>query len=150
MNQSEFESLMMAHDNLQRELSDIKRLMGKDKHALIKNNIALNRKVKELERDKEELYKLNQRASEDATVRYKSLLSHTIEQAERLQELRKRYLTLTKENNQVNDELIDEFRKNKRYREAIDKIKGELYKMSAWGKEEISMLDIIYDLEGEE
>ena len=32
----------------------------------------------------------------------------------------------------------------------IDKIKGELYKMSAWGKEEISMLDIIYDLEGEE
>jgi len=39
---------------------------------------------------------------------------------------------------------------NKRYREAIDKIKGELYKMSAWGKEEISMLDIIHDLEGEE
>ena len=50
-----------------------------------------------------------------------------IEQAERvqeleseLQELRKRYLTLTKENNQVNDELIDEFRKNKRLRKALE------------------------------
>lgn len=30
---------------------------------------------------------------------------------DKLQESRKRYLTLTKENNQVNDELIDEFRK---------------------------------------
>ena|SRR5690625_3820273 len=39
---------------------------------------------------------------------------------DKLQELRKRYLTLTKENNQVNDELIDEFRKNKRYREALE------------------------------
>ena len=52
-----------------------------------------------------------------------------IEQAERVQELE---------------------REIERYREAIDKIKGELYKMSAWGKEEISMLDIIHDLEGEE
>jgi len=53
-----------------------------------------------------------------------------IEQTERvqeleseLQELRKRYLILTKENNQVNDELIDEFRKNKRYREYLELIK---------------------------
>ena len=52
-----------------------------------------------------------------------------IEQAERVQELE---------------------REIERYREAIDKIKGELYKMIAWGKEEISMLDIIHDLEGEE
>ena len=41
---------------------------------------------------------------------------------DKLQELRKRYLTLTKENNQVNDELIDEFRKNKRYRAALEEI----------------------------
>src|SRR5690625_7511726 len=39
------------------------------------------------------------------------LVEHVKEQAEKLQELRKRYLILTKENNQVNDELIDEFRK---------------------------------------
>ena len=49
MKQSEFETLMMAHDNLQRELVEIKRLMGKDKHALIKSNISLNKKVQELE-----------------------------------------------------------------------------------------------------
>src|SRR5690625_2510122 len=48
------------------------------------------------------------------------LVEHVKEQAEKLQELRKRYLILTKENNQVNDELIDEFRKNKRYREALE------------------------------
>lgn len=46
MKQSEFETLMMAHDNLQRELADIKQLMGKDKHALIKSNISLNLGVK--------------------------------------------------------------------------------------------------------
>ena len=40
-----------------------------------------------------------------------------------LQELKKKLLTLTKENNQVNDELIDEFRKNKRYWEFINNIK---------------------------
>lgn len=57
MNQSEFESLMMAHDNLQRELSDIKRLMSKDKHALIKSNISLNKKVQELKVHKEIYYK---------------------------------------------------------------------------------------------
>lgn len=51
----EVETLMTAHDNLQRELSDIKRLMGKDKHALIKSNIALNKKVQELEEDYEYL-----------------------------------------------------------------------------------------------
>ena len=39
---------------------------------------------------------------------------------EELQELKKKLLTLTKENNQVNDELIDEFRQNKRYREALE------------------------------
>src|SRR5690625_4972659 len=50
MKQSEFETLMMAHDNLQRELADIKRLMGKDKHALIKANIAFNKRVQELEK----------------------------------------------------------------------------------------------------
>lgn len=49
MTQEEYESLMMAHDNLQRELVEIKRLMGKDKHALIKSNISLNKKVQELE-----------------------------------------------------------------------------------------------------
>ena len=48
MNQSEYETLMMAHDNLQRELSDIKRLIGKDKHALIKILIARNREVSKL------------------------------------------------------------------------------------------------------
>src|SRR5690625_140899 len=47
------------------------------------------------------------------------LVEHVKEQAEKLQELRKRYLILTKENNQGNDERIDEFRKNKRYREAL-------------------------------
>mgnify|MGYP001477453489 CR=1 FL=1 len=46
MTQEEYESLMMAHDNLQRELVEIKRLMGKDKHALIKSNISLNLGVK--------------------------------------------------------------------------------------------------------
>ena len=49
MNQSEYETLMMAHDNSQRELSDIKRLMDKDKHELIKANIELNKRVQELE-----------------------------------------------------------------------------------------------------
>src|SRR5690625_7562281 len=47
------------------------------------------------------------------------LVEHVKEQAEKFQELRKRYLILTKENNQVNDELIDEFRKNKRYRDLL-------------------------------
>ena len=51
MNQSEYETLMMAHDNLQRELSDVKRLMGKAKHELIKANIALNKRVQELEEE---------------------------------------------------------------------------------------------------
>lgn len=48
------DDLSMAHDNLQRELSDIKRLMGKDKHELIKANIALNKQVQELERERDE------------------------------------------------------------------------------------------------
>jgi len=43
------DDLSMAHDNLQRELSDVKRLMSKDKHELIKANIALNKRVRELE-----------------------------------------------------------------------------------------------------
>ena len=43
------DDLSMAHDNLHRELADIKRLIGKDKHALIKSNISLNKKVQELE-----------------------------------------------------------------------------------------------------
>ena len=59
MNQLEFESLMMAHDNLQRELSDIKRLIGKDKHELIKANIALNKRVQELENANRVLKKAN-------------------------------------------------------------------------------------------
>src|SRR5690625_2747870 len=50
------------------------------------------------------------------------LVEHVKEQAEKFQELRKRYLILTKENNQVNDELIDEFRKNKRYRDLLKRI----------------------------
>lgn len=104
MTQEEYESLMMAHDNLQRELVEIKRLMGKDKHELIKANIALNKRVQELEDKLARIHFVNN----------------------------------------------DYDKTNKRYREAIDKIKGELYKMSAWGKEEISMLDIIHDLEGEE
>lgn len=57
---------------------------------------------------------------EDKAVIDRSDYEWLIEQAERLQELKKRYLILTKENNQVNDELIDEFRKNKRYREALE------------------------------
>src|SRR5690625_4656576 len=59
MNQSEYETLMMAHDNLQRELSDVKRLMGKAKHELIKANIALNRRVQELENHIDHLYDNN-------------------------------------------------------------------------------------------
>lgn len=55
-----------------------------------------------------------------------------IKQAERLQELRKRYLTLTQENEQVNDELIDEFRKNKRYRKAIAKTIDDLENECLW------------------
>ena len=58
------------------------------------------------------------------------LVDWLVEQSERvqeledeLQELKKKLLTLTKENNQVNDELIDEFRKNKRYWEFINNIK---------------------------
>jgi len=39
---AEIETLSMAHD-------DMHRLLPKDKHALIKSNIALNRKVQELE-----------------------------------------------------------------------------------------------------
>src|SRR5690625_4097745 len=60
---------------------------------------------------------------------YDFLYNYALEQAERvqeledeLQELKKKLLTLTKENNQVNDELIDEFRQNKRYREALEEI----------------------------
>jgi|SRR5690625_1255378 len=59
MNRSEYETLMMAHDNLQRELLEIKRLMGKDKHELIKANIALNRRVQELENHIDHLYDNN-------------------------------------------------------------------------------------------
>jgi|SRR5690625_540096 len=80
-----------------------------------------------------------------------------IEQAERVQGLENDNRVLKKVNvgsERAKERLrnwIDELEiENERYREAIDKIKGELYKMSAWGKEEISMLDIIYDLEGEE
>src|SRR5690625_4322537 len=48
------DDLSMAHDNLHRELADIKRLIGKDKHALIKANIALNKRVQELEEERDE------------------------------------------------------------------------------------------------
>lgn len=47
--QSTIDDLSMAHDNLQRELADIKQHIGKDKHVLIKRNIALNKRVQELE-----------------------------------------------------------------------------------------------------
>lgn len=46
---SEKETLMMAHDNMSRELADYKRLNQKDKHELIKANINHIRKIEELE-----------------------------------------------------------------------------------------------------
>src|SRR5690625_4639895 len=77
------------------------------------------------------------------------LVEHVKEQAEKLQELRKRYLILTKENNQVNDELIDEFRKNKRYREAIGEIRELLRgRTDSFLQDEVD--EIIKELEGEE
>src|SRR5690625_1273799 len=48
--QATIETLSMAHDNMARELSLVKE---KDKHELIKANIALNKRVEELE---EKLY----------------------------------------------------------------------------------------------
>src|SRR5690625_5095599 len=48
--QAEIDTLSMAHDNMARELSLFKE---KDKHELIKANIALNKRVEELE---EKLY----------------------------------------------------------------------------------------------
>src|SRR5690625_357913 len=57
--QAEMDALSMSHDNLQRELSDIKRLMGKDKHALIKSNIALNERVQELEKENKRIRQMN-------------------------------------------------------------------------------------------
>src|SRR5690625_59434 len=52
--QAESDTLSMAHDNMARELSLFKE---KDKHELIKSNIALNRKVKELETKRDEFKK---------------------------------------------------------------------------------------------
>lgn len=78
------------------------------------------------------------------------LVEHVKEQAEKLQELRKRYLTLTKENNQVNDELIDVFRENKRYREALEEIRG-LYPLRNVGYQVSEIRKIVIKaLEGEE
>lgn len=42
--QDEIDTLSMAHDNMHR-------LLDKDKHALIKSNISLNKRVKELEEE---------------------------------------------------------------------------------------------------
>ena len=69
---------------------------------------------------------------------------------EELQELKKKLLTLTKENNQVNDELIDVFRENKRYREALEEIRG-LYPLRNVGYQvpEIRKI-VIRALEGKE
>ena len=55
------DDLSMAHDNLQRELADIKRLMGKDKHALIKSNINLNIRAERLQKENELLKSENER-----------------------------------------------------------------------------------------
>jgi len=55
------DDLSMAHDNLQRELSDIKRLMSKDKHALIKSNINLNIRAERLQKENELLKSENER-----------------------------------------------------------------------------------------
>jgi len=56
------DDLIMAHDNLQRELADYKRLNQKDKHELIKSNISKIRKIEELEKEvlshKEFIWKL--------------------------------------------------------------------------------------------
>ena len=55
------DDLSMAHDNLQRELADIKQRLGKDKHELIKSNISLNKKVQELKKENELLKSENER-----------------------------------------------------------------------------------------
>ena len=49
--QAEIDTLSMAHDNMARELSLFKE---KDKHELIKANIALNKRVRELEEERDE------------------------------------------------------------------------------------------------
>src|SRR5690625_629956 len=54
--QATIETLSMAHDNMARELSLFKE---KDKHELIKSNIALNKKVQELENHIDHLYDNN-------------------------------------------------------------------------------------------
>lgn len=85
------------------------------------------------------------------------LVDWLVEQSERvqeleeeLQELKKKLLTLTKENNQVNDELIDVFRENKRYREALEEIRG-LYPLSNVGYQVSEIRKIVIKaLEGEE
>lgn len=43
------EDLMMAHDNLNRELAEYKRLVSRDKHELIKSNINHIKRIKKLE-----------------------------------------------------------------------------------------------------
>ena len=77
------DDLIMAHDNLQRELADIKRLIGKDKHALIKANIALNRRVEELER-------VNKQLKGNLSV-YKGYYNSTLKHNKKLIEQNTRY-----------------------------------------------------------
>lgn len=62
--ESERETLMMAHDNLSRELADIKRLIGKDKHELIKANVNHIKRIGKLEKQNKRYREARRRIEE--------------------------------------------------------------------------------------
>src|SRR5690625_1012232 len=77
--QATIDTLSMAHDNMARELSLFKE---KDKHELIKSNIALNKRVQELEAtvdsamkaiDKTEAVRVKLDNAEQQSKRYRDL-----------------------------------------------------------------------------
>ena len=117
------DDLSMAHDNLQRELADIKQRLGKDKHELIKSNIALNKRVQGLERD----------------VRYLRERENKIIE---INQHRMKYLAEVESRNIVLEQ------QNKHYRELLKKIK-EMTRYDDCREAEIYEL-VSDELEGEE
>lgn len=85
---------------------------SKDKHALIKSNIALNKRVQELEEERSEW---------KGTY---SVLKNKYRALQRKMKNRWRYNRALENESRTNEIVLEEFREqNKRYREALEKIK---------------------------